>query len=119
MPLPRVKKATLTAIEMHPQACLQDDFAWRVKMTPHMILLLPFLILGEKVRSASGRQIAPFYAPLRSALLVVCHWQTAPEPAGETVPRRGMSGNEGLGGTLPQKGRLGEESRSLTPPVTS
>ena len=33
------------------------------------------------------------------------------------MPRRGMSGNEGLGGTLPQKGRLGEESCSLTPPV--
>ena len=27
---------------MHPQACLQDDFAWRVKMTPHMILFPPF-----------------------------------------------------------------------------
>ena len=39
-----------------------------------MILLLPFLILGEK-----------------------------------EVPRRGMSGNEGLGGTLPQKSCLGEE----------
>ena len=48
MPLRRVKKATLTAIEMHPQACLQDDFAWRVKMTPHMILFPPFLIQGEK-----------------------------------------------------------------------
>ena len=32
------------------------------------------------------------------------------------VPRRGMSGKEGLGGTLPQKGCLGEESRPLTPP---
>ena len=33
MPLPRVKKeATLTAFEIHPQARLQDDFAWRVKM---------------------------------------------------------------------------------------
>ena len=44
---------------MHPQACLQDDFAWRVKMTPHMILLLPFLILGEKevpCRGMSGKE---------------------------------------------------------------
>ena len=49
MPLPRVKKeATLTAFEMHPQACLQDDFAWRVKMTPYLILFPPFLIQGEK-----------------------------------------------------------------------
>ena len=84
MPLPRVKKATLTAFEMHPQACLQDDFAWRVNLQAHMILFPPFLIQGEKgVRCASGTRIAPFYAPLRSALLVVCHWQTAPEPAGE------------------------------------
>ena len=49
MPLRRVKKATLTAFEMHPQARLQDDFAWRVKMTPYMILLLTFLIPGEKL----------------------------------------------------------------------
>ena len=50
MPLPRVKKeAALTAFEMHPQARLQDDFAWRVKMTPYMILLLTFLIPGEKL----------------------------------------------------------------------
>ena len=49
MPLPRVKKeATLTAFEMHPQARLQDDFAWRVKMTPFLILFPPFLIQGEK-----------------------------------------------------------------------
>ena len=92
MPLPRVKKeAALTAFEMHPQACLQDDFAWRVKMPALLILFPPFLIPEEKgVRCASGTRIAPFYAPLRSALLVVCHWQTAPEPAGENA-RRGMS----------------------------
>ena len=48
MPLRRVKKATLTAIEMHPQACLQDDFAWRVNLPAHLILFLPFLIPGEK-----------------------------------------------------------------------
>ena len=80
MPLRRVKKATLTAFKTSPS---RDGFAWRVKMTPHMILLLPFLILGEK-----------------------------------EVPRRGMSGNEGLGGTLPQKGCLGEEGCPFTPPVT-
>ncbi len=34
------------------------------------------------------------------------------------VPRRGMSGKEGLGGTLPQKGCLGEEGCPFTPPVT-
>ena len=44
----------------------------------------------SRVSCASGTRIAPFYAPLRSALLVVCHWQTAPEPAGENA-RRGMS----------------------------
>ena len=49
MLLRRVKKATLTAFEMHPQARLQDDFAWRVNLQVHMILLLPFLILGEKL----------------------------------------------------------------------
>ena len=61
MLLPRVKKeAALTAIEMHPQARLQDDFAWRVNLPAHLILFPPFLIQGEKgVRSASGRQIAP------------------------------------------------------------
>ena len=84
MPLPRVKKeAPLTAFEIHPQARLQDDFAWRVKLSAHLILLLTFLIPGEKVRSASGRQIAPT------------------EPAGETVPRRGMSGKRGAQGTFP------------------
>ena len=73
MPLRRVKKATLTAFEMHPQARLQDDFAWRVKMTAHLILFPPFLIQGEKgVRCASGTRIAPT------------------EPAGENA-RRGMS----------------------------
>ena len=30
----RKDASALTAIEMHPQARLQDDFAWRVKMTP-------------------------------------------------------------------------------------
>ena len=49
MLLPRVKKeATLTAFEMHPQACLQDDFAWRVNLPAHLILFPPFLIPGEK-----------------------------------------------------------------------
>ena len=49
MPLPRVKKeATLTAFEIHPQARLQDDFAWRVKLSTYMILFPPFLIQGEK-----------------------------------------------------------------------
>ena len=48
MLLRRVKKATLTAFEMHPQACLQDDFAWRVNLPAHLILFPPFLILGEK-----------------------------------------------------------------------
>ena len=76
---------------MHPQARLQDDFAWRVKMPAHLILLLTFLIPGEKVRSASGRQIAPT------------------EPAGETVPCRGMSGNEGLWEPSHKKGSLGEK----------
>ena len=59
MPLLRVKKeVSLTAFEMHPQACLQDDFAWRVKMPAPMILLLTFLILGEKLvprRGMSGK----------------------------------------------------------------
>ena len=45
---PALKKATLTAIEMHPQACLQDDFAWRVNLPAHLILFPPFLIPGEK-----------------------------------------------------------------------
>ena len=49
MLLPRVKKeAALTAIEMHPQARLQDDFAWRVNLPAHLILFPPFLIQGEK-----------------------------------------------------------------------
>ena len=58
-PLREESASALTAIEMHPQACLQDDFAWRVKMTPHMILLLPFLIPGEKLvpcRGMSGKR---------------------------------------------------------------
>ena len=60
MPLPRVKKeATLTAFEMHPQACLQDDFAWRVNLPAHLILFPSFLIQGEKMvpcRGMSGKR---------------------------------------------------------------
>ena len=80
---------------MHPQARLQDDFAWRVKMPAYLILLLTFLIPGEKVRSASGRQIAPT------------------EPAGETVPRRGMSGKEGMWEPSHKKCCLGEHSLQI------
>ena len=72
MPLPRVKKeAALTAFEMHPQACLQDDFAWRVKMIPYMILLLTFLIPGEKLvpcRGMSGKRGAGGNPPTRNAV---------------------------------------------------
>ena len=41
----------------------------------------------SRVRHAGGMQIAPFYATASVGALVVCHWQTAPEPAGETTVR--------------------------------
>ena len=71
MLLRRVKKATLTAFEMHPQACLQDDFAWRVNMPAPMILLLPFLILGEKEvprRGMSGKEGHRGHSPMKRSL---------------------------------------------------
>ena len=81
MPLRRVKKATLTAIEMHPQACLQDDFAWRVNLPAHMILLLPFLILGEKEVSRRG--------------------MSGNEGLGGTLPQKGRLGEESCSLTPP------------------
>ena len=49
MLLPRVKKeAALTAIEMHPQARLQDGSRWRPTCQPLLILFPPFLSPGEK-----------------------------------------------------------------------
>ena len=56
VPLLNKKEATLTAFKTCPS---RDGFAWRVKMTPYMILLLTFLIPGEKLvpcRGMSGNE---------------------------------------------------------------